>query len=72
MFSKIYGNKLLSFKLNGRFELLVYIEGFDGWNCENVLEWNYFMFINGIENCKVLMLKFLKVGCFLIFKFLCF
>lgn len=72
MFSKIHGNKLLSFKLNGRPELSAYIEGFDGWNCENVSERNHFMFTNGIENCKVSMSKLLKVGCFLIFKFLCF
>lgn len=72
MFGKIRANKLLSFKLNGRPELSAYIEGFDGWNCENVSERNHFMFTNGIENCKVSMSKLLKVGCFLIFKFLCF
>lgn len=70
MFGKIRANKLLSFKLNGRPELSAYIEGFDGWNCENVSERNHFMFTNGIENYKVSMSKLLKVGCFLIFKFM--
>ena len=57
--------KPISFKLNGRPELSAYIEGFDGWNCENVSERNHFMFTKGIENCKVSMSKLLKVGCFL-------